>query len=298
MTTDPPIVLNLDASLLKVSACDTRFYYVATGNRPRYVAAPLRIGSIFHRYAELRSKGTDKLDCIRRLVTPENLAFLPQEKYVEVFASYEGSQLGKLAADKYGNPLVEVKQKRRLISTPLGAVDLFVNIDRINFDGSWVDYVDYKSTGRVESAYWKFRDLENENINGVQLDLYQWFVWTYGAEFLPDEIYNTIREGRFSARICGILFNNKPAQWKLGRRFTLNTEQLYGTFEAKLRDCAQRLLDVYISGQHDETGHILNLCPSCSFNPVCRAADDSERVLAFSEFERAPYDPHNFGMDV
>lgn len=287
-----PIYLN--ASSLKLSACDRRYAFaVAGGLRAGGTEDPiLTMGSALHKFAETytRTKG-DVTDAI----TEARRAF-PAITAAELIPIVARRAEVRIPEPLYldGQPCVEVKFAAPwMIFTYDEITYCFVvcgTIDHLGLDNNALMIIDYKSTryAVIEYAINKYK-------HETQFKFYLWALWKFGARFLPLEIHNMLVESRAYSQVCFIQLSGKSPRWIMDTSRRNMTPFMYAEYETELRGKLNQLANAFLihthGGANDAQGMISNGCQYCDYTTYCHAPTEAARVAANLTFTHKPYNP-------
>lgn len=285
---DVPI-LYLNASSLKVSACDRHYAMMVNGYKGDEGDTEQRdIGSAMHKYAEVFTKTGEHDEAVVAAI--KAWPTVSRQTILAASARRQDVRIPPpiiLGAD----PLVEIKFSMPwfLVSMegkPVCQIILCGTMDHLGYADNAVRLIDYKTT-----AYAVIRYAFDKYKHETQFMFYMWVLWKFGHRMLPLHFHNDIRAGRFTSQVCVIQTSAKEPRWALGQKMEMN-EFEYNKYEEALRAQLEHLVEQWLLNHSSSpTGMLKNACTYCGYKRYCYAKTEADAGTALASFTIEPYNP-------
>lgn len=291
-------VVYINASLMKISACEKRMAHTMEGAIPIHEEEILRFGTAVHRFIYVYESTKEMGEALRG-------AMLTFGK-----AGKETTDLLYKACMAY-KPFPEKVVISRDLKTMLEyefaipwrlynykgvdyAIVLFGTIDRLDYVGGSLRVFDYKTTryGMIEAALKKYRF-------EVQMEFYKYILYEFGHRFLTQDDANLARDFKLNSNIliCQIARGDvkyvmaPPSPWTRlkAERFK---DMLVDFVERRALPVAAQIYstDTHLSVMRD--GWATNACNECNFADICHVSSpDMYDMLLKNNFQHRPYGP-------
>lgn len=279
-------LIPINSHSLMELVCHRRYWYkVVKGLTEKKLDAVLLVGKAIHKYAQLKGSGADEKlafeTVFKMSADPDDQMFI-----LGGIGAIKSAPMGNVARDESGKALVEVQFDIPLAEIEQYDIRLQGTLDRIDFDGTMVEVVDWKSTRK-----WKLEQVLESYRGSSQFDFYYYVIARFGKEFLPPHIMEAVSRGMLFSRVGVIGLTKKPPKVEYdnprGRPI-----QFIQEFEKRLLDSLGLIVELWQSeSPPDRTGWLHGICGTCPFKDVCFAADQHEYDSAMMAFEVKPYRP-------
>lgn len=294
----------LNASALKRSACDQMFAYNCVDGlvSDEYIEY-FTFGKALHKFAEMytRAQAEKPMADFMELSMPPLIAAVTQ------YEAENGQDTARLRAScmayediiaQLGHPL-EVAGKAMVenwFEIPYNGVILCGTVDRIGFDGKWIDVYDYKS-----SRKWDQEKLLLEYEKSTQFPFYVNAVMRWPEAFCTDPAFvAAAKAGNIRMNIVPCFINRKDKnkemapQWRIGPPIWYTRKQL-DEYMALLDAFIPSIIAIYRLGYGMKNGWISDLCRTCPFTTLCHEADpESAAVIRKEMFKQKDYNPKHY----
>lgn len=280
----------LDASSLNKLHCDRAYKYACIDGLYEELQDPiLRLGKAVHRYAELRTLGTDEMQAMSSVL--KEFPGLDRGQFMGIAAAHMKVDVPKplVLGDHPPTPMVEWFFEFPWLAGVVNGVTYQIVVcgtfDHVAFDGRVVRIIDYKS-----SRKWKVEDIMRQYEFNTQRNFYTWVMRKFAFEFLPVNVANAADAGNVTTEICAIQVGSKTPRWVMLPPQHL-TQYQFDQFEAELCEIAERILLLHAGDEAYRTGMVNNTCTYCRFTGLCYARGTEEHDIVKSRFIVRKYDP-------
>lgn len=303
------LILRIDASAIKESACTLRFYRtIVEGYREKLPTNDMLFGSAFHEFiAEMERTGGNygaAIQAAKKVFAlpceiKRNKKYLTETFLLKLCMRYWDEYLVnndyQTVKSEDGKPLVELKFAWPYYVDENVEVLLCGTIDRIAKNNKIYALADYKTTAVFDKdsylrSYWL----------NPQLMFYR-LILRYYAEAYPDSIFAKINQSNFVVFIDGIFMAGAEKDPEFIRSDVMEfPDTQMAEFERLLEQKVKKLVTHVASGVIPEREGMLNgACETkygaCLFSVACRQSDEiAAQHMLRRNFIQKPYDPLSF----
>lgn len=303
--------INIDASSLKESSCDYRFYnIVVKGLRQPLPNNDTQYGSAFHKFTSTMHETSGnfneaiKAACLlfdKPCIVKPKKKHLTKNHLVKTCLDY-WEHFGKtddfeVLHDNNDKPLVEIKFELLIYSTEDVEVYLCGTIDKIGkFKNGAYAIGDYKVT-----SSWDIVGYLAPYRLSTQLKVYHWALTEIGIRN-PESAVAAITKYPVGVFIDGIFAKtNKDTEFHRSEVFMFKDSER-AEFDDFIKIAAERILFISKYREVRRNGLINGSCHTgwgpCKFFDICAAPDDIARAHVIrNNFITKPYEPLKFGED-
>ena len=297
-TKDGKLILKIDASLIKESACERRLWYMlCRGLRKRNSNHKMEYGTAVHKALESYYFDGDEETAVNKAIDHYADVLVPDKDFrdlahlVNLLQQYFKEDTG-LTVRKDPDPLLEMRFAYPYLQTPELDVLFCGTIDFVGTYFGRPVIVDHKST----AAYGVASYLASYKIS-PQLMFYN-LIW---HKLFPEDNVGCMINGLFLGR-------SNRNKFERSEIFEFSSDRL-AKFQAYIDDLVARIrhkLGVYFDTHESQDGEDIFLsnfacCETrfglCSFTPLCtsNSADDRESVVNM-DYVHKVYDPLQFQL--
>jgi len=283
-------VLYVNASSLKLLDCDFKYALTVRGyHGDKGDTSILDIGSALHKYAETYTRNAgEHLEAL--MAARKDYPNVPVKTLVAATARRTSVVLPP-AIEVDGEMLVEAKFSQPWLRTVVNGkviqIVLCGTMDHVGYGEGGVRIIDYKST-----HYVAMKSALDKYAHESQFKFYMWVLWKFGASMLPLNLYNDVREGKFSSQVCIIQVNGTDPRWYLDKKRYM-TDYQFRTYECALKAMLPRMVESFTADSPNANGMLCNACQYCEYKKVCFAESIAERTAEFDLLTNSWYDPLN-----
>ena len=279
-----PILLN--ASLLKISACQFRMYLAnMRGYKLKVDPEIPAAGTALHKFCSVKDITGD-----HGIAVAEAMKIAPDN------SKLRATLMALMACKQPGRPPIIGKNGELFVEQELRipwrryvydgndfTIVLKGTLDRITCQSDILIVEDYKT-----SHYFKDEDALRKYEYEIQFEFYKWLCYEFGHMFLPTPLANLARQCKIMSQVIVAKMCSSP-RWVYGpqRGFTPRKAELI----VELLDefIEHRLLPMYTATYIPQDGMLTNSCLYCDFKHACHAGDEAMfNTIMSANFEIKP----------
>lgn len=289
-----PDTIPINASGLKVSACYRRWVLeIVWGLKPEEEASILTTGKIIHKFAEdIANDRSEERIATAMLFAIKDAAM---KKLPAAEQGYVKSAVSACPVDRLAKPILiagqsgaEFKFNFPIETAPgfayVGTIDRVLHDTRQNI----LIIEDIKT-----SRKWVFNEIIKGYKGDPQFTFYPWIMHKFAYSIFSDNLAlgNLAWYRNLAMRVLAVMLSAKPVVWREGPLETYTAER-FETFGHAVQDFIEDVKP-YVDQTKlpPPTGIIMNACPSCPFQPLCFAQNNSHFEVALQSFKVVKYEP-------